>query len=105
MIERYFYLIWTGIVFLLWLTLFYFRKDVRKEMIILSFLFGIAGVFSELIYVIDWWRPLTITGTLVGIEDFFIGAFIGGIGAVLYEEVYGMKLKRKKGRNHFYKHL
>ena len=48
-------------------------------------------------YIQHWWQPLTITGTLIGIADFLIGFFIGGVTAVIYEESYKKKicLKRK----------
>ena len=70
---QYSYLIWTGIFFLIWLILYLWRKDIRKEMLIISVLFGFGGIFSELIYVQDWWQPLTLTNTSIGIEDFLIG--------------------------------
>ena len=95
MIDRYFYLIWTGLFFLIWLALFLHRKDLRKEMLFMGGLFGIGGILSQYVYLIDWWKPITIIGTLIGFEDFFIGVFIGGIAAVVYEEVYHKKERRK----------
>lgn len=67
-------------------------------MLLISCLFGIGGLASEKIYVIDWWRPLTITHTRIGVEDFIIGFSIGGVAAVIYEEVYKMHLSRKKSK-------
>lgn len=107
-LYQYTYLIWSGIFFLIWIGLYSWRKDVRKEMFIISILFGFAGILSELVYVKDWWRPLTITGTLIGIEDFLIGFFIGGITAVIYEEIYKKKIhirKKSKFVNSNFKHL
>jgi hypothetical protein len=89
-----------GLLFLVvWTILFLWRKDVRKEMLGMSIFFGIAGLIVEAIYIQDWWRPLTITGTLIGIEDFLFGFVIGGIAAVIYEEVFKKKLKRTKKKN------
>ena len=93
---QYTYLIWTAIFFLIWLTLYLWRKDFRKEMIFISVPFGFAGILSQIIYTQDWWRPLTITNTLIGIEDFFIGFFIGGIAAVIYEVIYKKKIRLRK---------
>jgi hypothetical protein len=95
---QYTYLIWVGIFFLIWIALYLWRKDVRKEMLIISFLFGIGGIISEVIHIQDWWQPLTITNTKVGIEDFLIGAFIGGVAAVIYELIYNKKVKIKKAK-------
>jgi len=64
----------------------------------MSILFGIGGIISESIYVQDWWQPLTITDTLIGIEDFLIGALIGGIAAVSYTIVFNKKIKTKSKR-------
>mgnify|MGYP001561660701 CR=1 FL=1 len=68
-------------------------------MLVISILFGFAGILSEIVYVQDWWRPLTITGTLIGVEDFLIGFFIGGVTAVIYEEVYKKRVSiRRKSK-------
>ncbi|HWO07775.1 MAG TPA: lycopene cyclase domain-containing protein [Candidatus Paceibacterota bacterium] len=72
------------------------RADVRKEMLTMSGIFGVAGLFVQPVYLHDWWRPLTITGTSVGIEDFVFGATIGGISAVAYEVVYRKRLRPRK---------
>lgn len=97
--DKYFYLVFTAAFFVIWLAIYAYRKDIRREMLLVSVLFGIGGVLSEFVHVQDWWRPLTITGTLLGLEDFFIGMFIGGIAAVIYEEVYKKKIKRKPGKH------
>lgn len=93
---QYTYLIWTLIFLLIWLFLYWWRKDIRKEILIISIFFGFAGILSEIVYIQDWWQPLTITGTLIGIEDFFIGFFIGGVASVIYEEVYKKRILLKK---------
>lgn len=84
----------------IWTFLFYRRKDLRREMIILSIFTGIAGPISELWYLQDYWRPETITGTPIGIEDFLFGFFIGGIAGVIYEEVFGKKYTKRVNRTH-----
>lgn len=95
------YLIANAALLLVWLLLFLWRKDTHKEMLIISTLFGIAGLASEPIYTIDWWQPLTITGTRVGIEDFLFGFWVGGISAVIYEIVFKKKVRpRKIGTNY-----
>ena len=98
MIERYFYSIWTLIFFFIWFALYIHRKDLRKEMLFVSFIFGIAGIASQYIYLKDWWKPMTLTGTAIGIEDFLIGMFIGGIAAVIYEEIYKKKIRFRSSK-------
>jgi len=93
---QYSYLIGDAVLLIIWFVLFFWRKDVRKEMIIISSLFGIAGIISEFIYTADWWHPLTITNSLVGIEDFLFGFAVGGIASVIYEEVFKKRIKIRK---------
>jgi len=93
---QYSYLL-TGLGFLLvWILLFIWRKDVRKEMILLSVIFGIVGLIAEPIHIQDWWKPLTITNTAVGIEDFLYGFAVGGIAAVIYEEIFKKRIRMRK---------
>mgnify|MGYP000515945139 CR=1 FL=1 len=46
MAYEYSYLILGLVFFVIWLFLFLFRKDTRKEMLIMSILFGIAGILT-----------------------------------------------------------
>lgn len=96
--EQYFYLIWTAIFLIVWLALFYVRKDTRNEMIVISGMFGLGGVAAEKTNIIDWWQPLTITGTRIGIEDFVIGFAIGGVAAVVYEVFYHQRFIQGRSR-------
>ncbi len=100
---QYTYLILGLTLFFVWLILYFLRKDIRKEMLIISLLFGIAGLVVESTYIIDWWKPLTITNTAVGIEDFLFGFTVGGIASVLYEEVFKRKIRMRKKENLFTK--
>ena len=72
---------------IVWLTLFILRKDLRREMWVMS---AIGAILSPLalVYLPDYWYPEHITGPfMLGIEDFLFAFFIAGIGAVLYEVV------------------
>jgi len=84
-------------LFIPWLILFFMRKDTRREMLLMSVLFGLVGFLVQPIFIIDWWHPLTITNTPIGIEDFLFGFTVGGISAVIYEEIMqkGLTPKRK----------
>ena len=96
---QYSYLIGTLVLIIIWLILFFLRKDVRKEMLILSLVAGFAGLIVDPVYSSDWWRPLTLTNTMPGIESFIFGFGVVGIGAVIYEEAFNKKLKTKKQFN------
>lgn len=93
---QYTYIIGNIILLLIWTFLFIRRKDTRKEMLVISIIFGIAGPIAEMIYIKDWWQPLTITGTSIGIEDFLFGFLIGGIMAVIYEHLFQKRIQKKK---------
>ena len=73
----------------IWLAIFLFRKDTRKEVLIMSIIFGILGPVSNSLFIKDWWQPLTIDGTGIGfIESLFVGFVIGGVVGVIYEIIF-----------------
>lgn len=85
----YAYLIGNMIFAIVWLTLFWVRKDLRREMITLSLVGGVLFP-AALIYLPDYWYPEHIVkGFMLGIEDFLFAFFISGISSVLYEVVFG----------------
>ncbi|MFH1325486.1 MAG: lycopene cyclase domain-containing protein [archaeon] len=100
---QYTYLVISLLFFIFWSILFLKRKDTRKEMLIISLIFGVIGLFVEPIYITDWWKPLTITGTAVGIEDFLFGFAFGGVASVCYEVSFKerIKIKRKNKKQNF----
>lgn len=108
---QYTYIVGDLILLVIWLILFLWRRDVGKEMLYISLFFGIIALLTESLYIQDWWKPLTITGTSVGIEDFLFGFAIAGCAAVFYEEIFKKKVKirkankirkRKRNLNFFY---
>ncbi len=100
--QKYAYLVGTLVFLIIWILLYKHRKDLRKEMIAMSIFIAIAGVIAEYLWwTADWWRPQTVTNTLVGFEDILLGFTNGGIAAVLYEEIFRRSLyKRKQHVNH-----
>ncbi len=87
--HPYAYLVGNAIFVLVWLLLFLVRKDLRREMLIMSV---IGSVFAPLalIYLPDYWYPDHILGSFpLGIEDYVFAFSIAGIGAVAYEAVAG----------------
>ena len=93
---QYSYLIGDLVLLTIWFILFSIRKDIRKEMIIISILFGFVGLIAQYVYTIDWWFPLTITNTRIGIEDFIFGFAVAGIASVVYEEIFKKNINIRK---------
>jgi len=69
-----------------WITLFILRKDLRREMIIMSLIAAPLGLF-DFIAVPLYWEPVTMFGSLYNIENILYTFSLGGISAVLYTEV------------------
>lgn len=86
------YFIWNGFLFLVWLALLLYRRDIRKEALYVGLLFGFAGIIADFIYSADYWISPNATHTRAGIESFLFGFFIGGIASVLYMEIASMKI-------------
>ena len=98
--DKFVYLIATIPFILVWLFLFIRRKDLRKEMFFVSVFIGILSVLTSYFWwTRDWWRPETITNTVVGFEDLVMGFTSGGIMSIIYnfllDKSYGKEIKFK----------
>ena len=94
---QYIYLLFTLICFIPWFIFYLYRKDLRREMLVMSIFLALYGVFVDYAwYTVDWWQPQTITGTRVGIESFLLGFTNGGVISVLYSVVFNKKSKKYK---------
>ena len=70
-------------------------------MLVMSLIMGVLSVMTSYYWwTIDWWRPLTITGTRVGIEDFIMGFTTGGLMTTLYEVIFKRALYKRKLHHH-----
>lgn len=85
----YTYLIGSLIFLAMWGVIFYFRKDLRREMLLTgsmgSLIIWIGGAYW---FTHDWWYPQTILGNGGGIEDIIFGFANFGIAAVIYDVVF-----------------
>ena len=103
----YAYLTSSVILGLVWLVLYFHRKDLRYEMIFVSLLFLPFGLTQPL-FVPEYWNPTVLYKFfgLFDIESLMHTFFIGGIAASLYEEFFGYFLVRPRGahapRHHAY---
>jgi hypothetical protein len=88
------YLFYDLLFLAVWIALFVLRHDLRVPMIIYSLLVAPLGPGSEAWYLRDYWRPLTITGTAIGIEDVLFAFAIGGIALAIYPTIAGLRFVR-----------
>ncbi len=91
------YLLGTLILLFIWIFLYWWHKDTRREMLFFSLLTSVVSPITAYIWwTIDWWHPLTITGSRVGVEDIIIGFVSGGVATIIYSDVFKMKMSGKK---------
>ena len=87
------YLILVSVGMIFWLAFFMLRKDLRKFMLKMGIFYGLLSVVTAYLWwTIDWWHPATLTGTRVGIEDFFTGFGAGPVMAVVYQVFFKKKI-------------
>lgn len=97
---QYTYLLMACLFLVVWIILFLLRKDNRGEMIFVSVVIALLGPASNIVFIVDWWKPMTIWGPDVAIlESLLTGFGMGGVAAVIYEDVFKKKLKPRKIRN------
>jgi hypothetical protein len=85
----YAYLAGSLVLFAIWLVFFLLLKDLRQEMLTMSVLIGVLSVVTGYVWwTVDWWKPPTITRTIVGVEDLVMGFAAGGIMAGAYEVLF-----------------
>lgn len=97
---QYAYLTGNLIFFLLWIFFFIRRKDLRKEMLVMSLLVAPLGPLSEFWYIRDYWKPELFMGGVWGFEDTWFAFSAGGIGGVIYEEIMGRRIIKRHLRRH-----
>jgi hypothetical protein len=84
-------LVIVGMIF--WTSFFVIRKDLRPYLVKAGIVFGIVGLLTEYFWwTINWWHPVTLTGTRVGIEDFFTGFGAIGVMATSYQVFFNKKI-------------
>ncbi|HEY4505072.1 MAG TPA: lycopene cyclase domain-containing protein [Candidatus Paceibacterota bacterium] len=99
--PQYVYLVALIPFCLIWISIFLARKDLRQEMLVMSIIVGLLGLATSYYWwTVDWWRPLNITGTRIGVEDFIIAFTSGGIMATLYEVVFKRGLYKRRLHHH-----
>ena len=81
----------SGLVLLtIWLVIFLARKDLRREMLIMSTLIALIG-FTEMLAYGEYWEPilkLRLFNLNLGFESFLFTFTTGGIATVIYELIF-----------------
>ncbi|MBA2655313.1 MAG: hypothetical protein H0U71_09670 [Gammaproteobacteria bacterium] len=81
---------------LLWCILFVWRKEFRKEMLIVS-LFTLPLGLTEPLFVPSYWHPPSLFNlamrTGFDIESLIFSFAIGGIAAVIYQSIFKVQLQ------------
>jgi hypothetical protein len=99
---KFTYLVISVALMIPWVVFFIQKKRPRKEMLTISSLAAVISIAtSYLFWTKDWWRPETITGTIVGIEDVILGFAVGGIVTVAYERVFEKRYTKYKGSTYY----
>jgi len=93
---KYMYLIGSLFLLIIWGFIFLKRKDLRKELIFISSIWGILALLIDPIYYLDWWHAETIIKTNIRIESFLCAFASAGIGAVIYSYIFKKRTKIKK---------
>lgn len=98
----YAYLFGCGVLLLPWIILYISSPSLRREMLVMSIFIGLVSVATAYYWwTYDWWRPPTITGTRVGIEDFLLGFASGGVMAAAYESLFRANYTRRARRRSY----
>lgn len=96
--DRYTFLFGSLLTLCIYAAIYLYRPDLRDRMRRYGLYIGIWSVVtSYFIWTQDWWRPMTVTGTRTGVEDFIFGFAIGGILIAGYEAVMGRRLHPDPG--------
>ena len=100
--SQFTYLFGASLFIIPWIIFYLYRKDLRPMLYILGGLCVPLGVLAEYLWwTKDWWRPQTITGTVVGIEDAILSFFSLGVASSLYLVLFRRKwevAKESKGK-------
>lgn len=95
----YAYLIGSLFMLCLWITFYFLRKDLRKEMIIISIISAVCGIMlSTFVWTKDWWLPPTISN-LGLLEDLIFGFATGGVITAIHSVIFKEKITQGLTRN------
>ncbi|HYD35794.1 MAG TPA: lycopene cyclase domain-containing protein [Vitreimonas sp.] len=95
---QYTYLLGSSLFIIPWAIIFLIRKDLRNLLIQLGLIFTPLGLIGEYFWwTQDWWQPITITSTTIGLEDIILGFASSGVLASLYLFIFKKRFTSFKG--------
>jgi hypothetical protein len=102
------WLVFSLILFAIWLVIFIFRRGLRKEMFLVS-LFTMPFGLTEPLFVPEYWNPPSLFNlaakTGFDIESLIFSFAIGGIASAIYGSIYKIKYeKMSRHEKHSKKH-
>lgn len=102
--DQYVYLLLGFFLSIVWCIIFYYKRDLRRNMLKSSTIGGFSGFIAEYWYLKDYWRPPTVLGkAMVSIEDFIVGFFIIGISMSIYSFVFNkQEIEYVKSRKRYF---
>ncbi|MDO8623621.1 MAG: lycopene cyclase domain-containing protein [archaeon] len=69
-------------------------------MIKISIIFGVAGLFANIVYANEWWKAISLLNIKIDFpEGLIVGFSIGGIASVIYTQLFRKKVEIKKDNN------
>jgi hypothetical protein len=79
----------------IWIILFWRLPKDRKAMVIFGLTYMWIGLACEyFIWIKDWWHPITLTQTQIGIEDLIMCFTHVGIPIFIYKYCFGKEIDR-----------
>jgi hypothetical protein len=85
----------------IWLGVFIARSDLRRPLLLVSFVIAPLGPVSELWFLRDYWLRETLSGAYIGVDDALFSFFVGGVTFSIYKTVTGATLSRTKQSRRF----
>ena len=90
----YEYLIWVGLLGVIWAFIYFLNPELRKK-ILWSSLIALPFGLGELYYIPNYWTPQTLFDLgmkySIDLESFALMFFLGGIAAFTYESIFKKK--------------
>ncbi len=97
------FLIYSLIFLCIWILILLLRKDLRRVICLFSLCIIPLGPISELWFLQDYWRRVTITGFSISIEDLIFSFALGGIVISLYPILFRKSIVQStKYKKHFW---
>ena len=99
------FLLTSIIFFCLWLVLFLFSNETRREQLIMSIVGLVLSPGILLIATYDFRQIVSDEVAVVGIEDFLFAFSFFGVAAVIYQALIGKHAHKLRGSRYEVKHL